>query len=137
MQNPGDWRKSYPTAKNLLVFPIRKIGFNRLKSLSKVTFPLHQIAFSSNHLMKPLFLAVVILLYHILNLRLYVYTCCANLTNQCLLNVAFSMRKALNNRSFPKQNFHFLHLSFPSLQCYFENPVPINACFPFFHTPFL
>ena len=24
----------------------------------------------------------------------------------------------------------------PSLQCYFENPVYINACFPLFHTPF-
>ena len=24
----------------------------------------------------------------------------------------------------------------PSLQCYFENPASINACFPLFHTPF-
>ena len=37
------------------------------------------------------------LLYHILNFRLYVHTCHANLTNQCLLNIAFSMTKALND----------------------------------------
>ena len=44
-----------------------------------------------------------------------VHTCHANLTNQCLLNVAFSLTKALNNQSSPKENFHFLHLSIPSL----------------------
>ena len=57
------------------------------------------------------------------------YTRHANLTNQWLLNVAFSMTKTLNNRSSPKQN----SVS-PSLQCYFENSTSINACFPLFHT---
>ena len=56
--------------------------------------------------------------------------CHANLTNECLLNIAFSMAKALNNRSSSKQNFHSLHLSIP---CHFENPALINACFPFFY----
>ena len=58
------------------------------------------------------------------------YTRHANLTNQCLLNVAFSMTKALNNRSSPKQNFHFLQQNF-------QNPASIIACFPFFTLPFL
>ena len=72
-----------------------------------------------------------------LNVRLYVRTCHANLTNQCLLNIAFSMTKELNNRSSPKQNFHSLHFSIlPSFQCYFESPATINACFPLFHTLF-
>ena len=42
-------------------------------------------------------------------------TCHANLTNQCLLNVTFSMTKALNDWSSPKLNFHSFHLSIPSL----------------------
>ena len=50
-----------------------------------------------------------------LNFRFYVHTCHANLTNQCLLNVAFSLTKALNDWSSSKQNFHALHLSIPSL----------------------
>ena len=33
------------------------------------------------------------------------------LINQCLLNGAFRMTKALNGESSPKQNFHSLHLS--------------------------
>ena len=33
------------------------------------------------------------------------------LINQCLLKVAFSMTKALNGQSSPKQSFHSLHLS--------------------------
>ena len=36
------------------------------------------------------------------------YTRHANLNNQCLRNVAFSMTKALNNRSSHWQNFHSL-----------------------------
>ena len=40
------------------------------------------------------------------------YTCVALiLINRCLLNVAFSMTKALNEQSSPKQNFYPLHLS--------------------------
>ena len=57
------------------------------------------------------------------------YTRHANLTNQCLLNVAFSMTKALNNESSPKQSFHSLHQNF-------QNPASIIACFRLFHTTF-
>ena len=48
------------------------------------------------------------LLYHILNFRLYVHISHANLTNQCLLIVAFSMKKVVNDWSSPKQSFHSL-----------------------------
>ena len=134
MGNPGDEEKCYPIAKNLLICPIRKIPLNRFKSFAVKSF----ISSPSNSNFQVIILCNLylqlqsFLLYHILNFRLYVHICHANLTNQCLLNVAFSMTKALNNRSSPKQNFHSLHLSIPSLQCYFENPASINACFRFF-----
>ena len=53
------------------------------------------------------------------------------LINQCLLNVVFSMAKALNGQSSPSK-ISIL----PNLQCYLENPASPNACFPLFHTPF-
>ena len=116
MRNPGDGGKSYPTAKNLLISPIRKIPLNKFKSFaikSYISSPSNsnfQVITRCNlHLQLQLFL-----LYHILNFKLYVYTCRANLTNQCLLNVEFSMTKALNNLSFPKQIFYSLHLSIPN-----------------------
>ena len=92
--------------------PSEKSPLNPLKSF--ITSPS-----SSNYQVITLcnlhLLLSVILLYHILNFRLYVHTCHSNLTNLCLLNVAYSMTKALNNRSSPKQNSHSLHLSIPSL----------------------
>ena len=45
-------------------------------------------------------------MHHILNFRLFAHTCHANLTDQCLLNVYFSMTDALNNPSPPP--FHSL-----------------------------
>ena len=53
----------------------------------------------------------------------------ANLTKQCLLNVAFSMTKAskLCQAKFPFP---------PFLQCYFENPASIITSFPLFRTHF-
>ena len=38
MGNPGDGEKSYPTAKNLLIFPIIKIPLNRFKSFFVKSF---------------------------------------------------------------------------------------------------
>ena len=138
MGNLGNGEKSYSTAKNLLISAIRKIPLNRFKSFAVKSFisspssSNFQVTILCNiHLLLQSFL-----LYHILNFRLYVHTCHANLTNQCLLNFAFSMTKALNDWSSPKQNFHSLYLSIPSLQCYFENPASIIACFSLFHTSF-
>ena len=79
-----------------------------ISSPSNSSFPV--IILCNLHLLLQSFL-----LYHILNFRLYVHTCYTNLTNQCLLNIAFSMTKALNDWSSPKQNFHSLHLSITSL----------------------
>ena len=113
MGNPGDGTKSNPTVKNLLITPIRKIPVNRFKSFaikSLISSPSNMnfqvIILCNLHLSLQSFL-----LYRILNFRLYVRTCHANLTNQCLLNMAFSMAKALNNRSSPKKNSHSLYPS--------------------------
>ena len=38
MENPGDGGKSYPTAKHLLISPIRKIFLNRFKSFAIKSF---------------------------------------------------------------------------------------------------
>ena len=53
------------------------------------------------------------------------------LINQCLLNGFFSISKALNGQSSPKQYFYYPHLSM-----LFGNSVSLNACFPLFHIPF-
>ena len=53
------------------------------------------------------------------------------LINRCLLNVVFSITKALNGQISPKQIFVI-----PIFQCYLENTASLNACFPLFHTPF-
>ena len=117
MGNPADGEKSYPTAKQLLISPVRKILLNRFKSFAVKSF----ISSSSNSNFQVIILCNLhlrlqsVLLYHILNFRLYVRTYHANLTNQCLLNVAFNITKALNDWSSPKQNCHSLHLSISSL----------------------
>ena len=124
MGNPGDGEQSYPTAKHLLISLISKISFNKFKYFAVKSF----ISSTSNSNFEVIILCNLnlqlqsFLSFHILIFRLYVSTCHANLTNQCLLNVAFSMRKALNNRSFPKQNFHSLYLSIPSLAMLFWKP---------------
>ena len=63
MGNPGDGEKPYPTAKNLLISPIRKFPLNRFKSFAIKSFifslPIKQ-QFSSNHPMQSSFEAVVI-----------------------------------------------------------------------------
>ena len=139
MGNPGDGKKSYPAAENLLISPIRKIPLNWFKSFFIKSF----ISSPSNSNFQVIILYNIplwlqsFLLCHILNLWLYVRTCHANLTNQCLLNVACSMTKALNDWSSPKQNFHSLHLSIPSLPpMLFWKPSSIVACFLVFHAPF-
>ena len=139
MGNPGYGGKSYPTAKKLLISPIRKIPLNRFKSFgikSFISSPSNSnfqvITLCNLHLQLQSFL-----LYHMLNFRLYVHTCHPNLNNQCLLNVAFSMIKAVNNQSSPKQNFHSRHLSITTLPpMLFRKRCSINDCFPLFHILF-
>ena len=77
MGNLGKGKKSYPTAKNLLISPIRKILLNRFKSFAVKSFisslsnsNLQVIILCNLHLLLQSFL-----LYRILNFMLYVHTC--------------------------------------------------------------
>ena len=111
MGYPGDGEKSYPTAKNLLIFPIRKIPLNIFKSFAVKSFissPLNS-NFQVNYSMQSSFASSVISVVSYFKFQaLCTHITYANLTNQCLLNVAFSMTKALNDGSSPKQKFHSL-----------------------------
>ena len=135
MGNPADGKKSYPTAKQLLISPIRKILLNRFKSFAVKSF----ISSSSNSNFQVIILCNLhlrlqsVLLYHILNFRLYVRTYHANLTNQCLLNVAFSMTKGLNDWNSPKKNFH----SLPPSNAISKTLLLLLLVFLFFTLPFL
>ena len=74
MWNPRNGEKSYATAKNLLISPIRKIPLNRFKSFAVKSF----ISSPSNSNFQVIILCnlhLSFLLYHILNFRLYVHTC--------------------------------------------------------------
>ena len=77
MGNPEDEEKSYPTAKNLPICPIRKTPLNRFKSSTVKSF----ISSPSNSNFQVIILCNLhlqlqsFLLYHILNFRLYVHTC--------------------------------------------------------------
>ena len=112
--------KSYPIAKNLLIYPSEKPPLIYLNlSQSKVHFfPIKQ-QFSSNHPMQSSFVAAVISVGSYFKFQaLFMYT-----------HVMLSMTKALNNWSSPKENFHSLP---PML---FKNSASIIACFPLFQTP--
>ena len=82
--------------------------------------------------MQSSFVAAVISVVSCLNFRFYVHTCHANLTNQCLLNVAFTMTKALNDRSSLKQNFH----SLPPSNAISKTELLLLLVFLFFTLPF-
>ena len=135
MGSRGDSGKCYSTPKNVFIFPIRKIPLRRFKSFaikSLISSPSNSsfqvITLCNLHLQLQSFL-----LYHILNFRLYIHTCDANLINQCLRNVVFSMTKALNNRSSPKENFH----SLPPSNAILKTLLLLMLVFLFFTLPFL
>ena len=102
MGNPGDGEKSYQTTKNLLISPIKKIPLYRFKSfaIKSFIFPIKK-QLSSNHPMQCSFVAAVISVVSYFKFQ-----------DLC---TAFSMTKALNGWSSPKQNFHSLHLFISSL----------------------
>ena len=102
-------------------------------SLSKVSFLPRQAAFSSNHPMRSSFVAAVISVVSYSDFMLYVHICHANLTNQCLLNVAFSMTKALIDWRSPKKNFH----SLPPSNAIFKTLLVLLLVLLFFTLPFL
>ena len=89
-----------------------------------------KLQFSCNHLTKASFVAVVIpiaIISFFKKFRTYVMLI---LINQYFLNNAFRMTKTLNVQNYPKQIFIP-----PTIQCYLENPVSLNACFPLFRAP--
>ena len=141
MGNPGDGEKSYSTAKNLLIFPIIKILLNRfkffaVKSLisSQSNSSLQVIILCNLHLQMESFL-----LYRILNFMLYVHICYANLANRCLLNVSFSLTKALNVKAFSQVKFPFpppFHSLLP-LNAISKTLLLLLLVFLFFTLPFL
>ena len=77
------------------------------------SFPI-KYKFSSNNHIQASFVTVVPAVALSFWFSLFIYThLIPILINQCLLSVVFSMAKALNGQSSPKQNFYFPHLSIP------------------------
>ena len=140
MGNPEDGGKSYLTAKNLLIYPIRKIPLNRFKFFAIKSFissPIKQ-QFSINHPMQSSFVAAVISLVSYFKFQAYVHMCHANLTNKVYWMLPSAWEKHWMIEALPsKISFPSTFPFSPSLQCYFENPASIFACFPLFTLRFL
>ena len=140
MGNPEDGGKSYLTAKNLLIYPIRKIPLNRFKFFAIKNFissPIKQ-QFSINHPMQSSFVAAVISLVSYFKFQAYVHMCHANLTNKVYWMLPSAWEKHWMIEALPsKISFPSTFPFSPSLQCYFENPASIFACFPLFTLRFL
>ena len=91
---PWGWGKYLPTANNLLIFPSRKIIF--------ISSPYTSFICSCSHCCCIIFF----------KFKLYVYAqVMLILINRCLLNVAFSISKALNGQISPAYHFYYPHLS--------------------------
>ena len=104
---PRDCAEYQPTAKNLKISPSIKIF------LKNVHLPLAQ-QFLSHHSIEALFVAVVIaaIFFFFFKSRLYMNThVMLILINQCLLNVVFSITKALTGQISPKYHFYYFHPS--------------------------
>ena len=131
MENPGDREEFHLTAKSLLISPTRKTLLNKFTS-SVIKNAISSPSNSNFHLITlcklHLWLQPLLLYQFCINFR-FTYRCVTLiLINWCLLNVVFSITKALIGQNSPKQNFYSSHL--------LMLPVSPYACFPFFHTPF-
>ena len=110
---PWVWGEYQPTAKKLSIFATRKIllkklTFSAIKSVipspSNSNFyiiPYTGFICSCSHCCCIIFLTADLMHTYMMLI----------LINQCFLNVAFSMTKALNGQSSPKQHFYYIHLS--------------------------
>ena len=126
MGNPGDGKKSYSTAKTLLISPIRKIRLNRFKSIAQIaifkyaTFICSLVIFVVSYFKFQALCTHVVLIW---------------LINVCwMLPLAWQkhwMIEAIPSKLCIPSTFLFS----PSIQCYFKNPASIIACFPLFRTP--
>ena len=137
---PWWWEKSYPTAKNLPISPIWKIPLNRFKAStikSLISSPSNSnfqvITLCNLHLQLQSFL-----LYHILNFRLSVHTCHANLTNNFYWMLPSAWQKHWMIEALPSKISISSTFPFPPyLQCYFKTLVLLLLVFLFFKLPFL
>ena len=104
-------RVSYPTAKTLFIFPSRKIPLTKFtSSLMKSIISFSQISNFRVMTECKLHLLVVFVAVSLYLTLGFLYTCVMlTFINRCLLNVVFSMTKALNGQNSPKQNFHSPH----------------------------
>ena len=123
--NTADEEKSYsipPSEKSPLIY----LNF----SLSKVLFVPYQKNFQKNILCNLHLWLLSFLLYHIVNFSLCVHFCHANLANNVYWMLPSAWQKHWTIEALPSK------ISIPSLQCYFENPASVIACFPLFQNPF-
>ena len=107
-------RESRSEAKKMLIFCTRKI-------------PLTKEQFLYNHPIQTLFIVAVIAVILLFLTSDFMYTNIMLIfINRCLLNLIFSMEKALHGQNsskwHPQPPFH--------LQCYWENAASIMVCFP-------
>ena len=111
MEKPGNGGEFKPTAKNLLIFPTRKIVLNKFTSSTMKSI----IASPSNsnfHSIQALFLALVIAVVSsfLTSGSMYAHAILI-LIKQCLLNVTFSVTKPLDGQTSSKQHFYYPQLS--------------------------
>ena len=114
MGNLGDVEESHPKAKCLLIYSTRKIPFNKFTSSAiKSVIPSSiKWQFLSNYPIQASFSTVVIAVVSFFLTSDFMYRhIMLVLINRCLLNVVFSLTKALNGQSSPKENFYSPHLS--------------------------
>ena len=111
--NPVDCERIPLRSKKMLIFCTRKI-------------PLTKEQFLCNHPIQTLFIVAVIAVVLLFLTSDFMYTNIMLIfINRCLLNLIFSMEKALNGQNSSKWDsqppFH--------LQCYWENAASIMVCF--------
>ena len=93
---PLGWGRIPPNSQNFTYFPHQKNALNKFTlSTTKVSF---------------VAVAIVVVSFFF-NFRLYVHMCYASFIDRCLLNVVFSMTKALNGQSSPEKKLYSPHLS--------------------------
>ena len=113
MEKTGDGEEFHLTAKSLLISATRKTLLNKFTS-SVIKNAIYSPSNSNFHLITlcklHLWLQPLLLYQFCINFR-FTYRCVTLiLINWCLLNVVFSITKALIGQNSPKQNFYSSHL---------------------------
>ena len=136
MGNPGDGEKSYATAKNLLISPIRKNPPNRFKSFAVKSFISSPTNINFQVMkMQSSFVAAVISVVSYFNF-MYTHVMLIWLNVYWMLPWAWQKHRIIE--SLPSKISIPSTFPFPpSLQCYFENLLLLLLVFLFFTLPFL